>query len=176
MCRIQQTSCETSKFYRVDTIPWVVNKTFVTVVTVDPSVPNKRRSASCPPRVASRVHQLRSGTSTPRSRTGAVKRQSRELLSQSRDEHATVMLRNLPNRAKEARLTDHLKNLGFGNSYETIYMPLDRKTGVNKGYAFVRFRDEAMAAEFNKKVEETQLPGSSSSKRLTASFAAYQGR
>jgi len=54
MCRIQQTSCETSKFYRVDTIPWVVNKTFVTVVTVDPSVPNKRRSASCPPRVASR--------------------------------------------------------------------------------------------------------------------------
>ena len=87
----------------------------------------------------------------------------------------TVMLRNLPNRAKQSRIEDHMNLLGF-NEFG-IYLPLDNHTGVNRGYAFVRLEDEETAKCFMKAVERTKLPDTSavSSKRLTTVFAANQG-
>jgi hypothetical protein len=88
-------------------------------------------------------------------------------------ERTTVCLRNLPNRALPARLEAHLEEIGF--AFEAMHMPLDRKTSVNKGYAFIKFTDEDTALDFITCVEGTQLGGSRSSKRLTACFAARQG-
>jgi len=89
----------------------------------------------------------------------------------------TVMLRHLPNRAKQQRIDDHVQALGF-TEYK-LHLPIDARTGVNKGYCFVRFYDEETAAEFCRSVDQTQLPAapgtsSGSSKRLTAVLAANQ--
>lgn len=90
----------------------------------------------------------------------------------------TVMLRNLPNRAKQARVEEHLIQLGF--TQFQLHLPIDARTGVNKGYAFVRLPDERMARAFCDKVDGTQLPGpqagSGSRKKLAAVVAASQER
>lgn len=88
---------------------------------------------------------------------------------------ATLMLRNLPNRAKKDRIEEHMHSLGF-HDFE-LHLPIDSRTGVNKGYAFIRLSDEATALRFIASVEQTQLPGgnSTSTKQLTAFFAANQG-
>jgi hypothetical protein len=86
----------------------------------------------------------------------------------------TVMLRHIPNRAKLPRIEEHLHALGFHGC--GVHLPLDARTGVNKGYAFVRLDGEEMAAAFCAAVFQTRLPGaSSSSKRLMAVPAANQG-
>lgn len=88
---------------------------------------------------------------------------------------ATLMLRNLPNRAKKDRIEEHMHSLGFFD-FE-LHLPIDSRTGVNKGYAFIRLPDEGTALKFITAVEKTQLPGgnSTSNKLLTAFFAANQG-
>lgn len=95
--------------------------------------------------------------------------------TRTKAERSTVCLRNLPNRVQPARLEAHLEEIGFACEVEAMHMPLDRKTSVNKGYAFLKFTDEDTALEFITSVEGTQLHGSRSSKRLTACFAARQG-
>jgi hypothetical protein len=88
----------------------------------------------------------------------------------------TVMLRNLPNRAKARRIEEHLNNLGFKDF--TMYLPLDPRTGVNKGYVFVRLADRASALAVIQAIHHTRLPdvpGSRSHKKLTAAFAVDQG-
>jgi hypothetical protein len=89
---------------------------------------------------------------------------------------ATVMLRNIPNRTKEPRIEEHLRSLGFGEC--GMHLPMDNRTGVNKGYAFIRLPDEETAKRFCEVVQGTSLLGrvSSSAKRLVAVFAANQGR
>jgi hypothetical protein len=107
-----------------------------------------------------------------------AKRRSRSCprnFTRTKAERSTVCLRNLPNRALPARLEAHLEEIGFACEVEGMHMPLDRKTSVNKGYAFLKFTDEDTALEFITSVEGTQLQGSRSSKRLTACFAARQG-
>jgi len=88
---------------------------------------------------------------------------------------ATLMLRNLPNRAKKDRIEEHMHQLGF-QEYE-LHLPIDSRTGVNKGYAFIRLPSEVTAPALHRAVEKTQLPGgnSTSTKLLTAFFAANQG-
>jgi RNA recognition motif-containing protein len=85
------------------------------------------------------------------------------------------MLRNLPNRAKLERIEEHLKKLGFAGA--GLYLPLDTRTGVNRGYCFVRFVDEAEAARFCASVHNSRLPGTTANckKRLVAVLAANQG-
>jgi len=90
----------------------------------------------------------------------------------------TVMLRNLPNRAKQARVEEHLMSLGFMQFQ--LHLPIDARTGVNKGYAFIRLPDEQTARSFCEKVDQTQLPGPQagcgSRKKLVAVVAASQER
>lgn len=87
----------------------------------------------------------------------------------------TLMLRNLPNRAKQARIEQHLTALGCPPA--GLYVPVDGRTGVNRGYCFVRFLDEATAHKFRTVVSGTQLPGTTAhcTKRLEAVFATNQG-
>lgn len=49
----------------------------------------------------------------------------------------TVMLRNLPNRYTRDNLIQMLNNEGFAGKYTFVYVPIDFKTHIGLGYAFV---------------------------------------
>jgi len=84
----------------------------------------------------------------------------------------TVMLRNLPNRAKSAKVLEHVKDLGFPSF--KLHVPIDCRSGVNKGYCFVQLPNMDLAAKFCSAVDQTQLPASGSTKKLHAMFACDQ--
>jgi len=94
--------------------------------------------------------------------------------SENNDDGATIRIGNLPNRAKPERIKAFIDDLGMGECVDSIYIPLDGKTGVGKGYAFVHFVDEGIAAEFTAKAEGGRLPRSNSPKEMTISFASRQ--
>jgi len=94
--------------------------------------------------------------------------------SSNGEEGATIRIGNLPNRAKPDRIKAFIDDLGMGECVDSIYIPLDGKTGVGKGYAFVHFMDEDTAAEFTHKAQGATLPRSNSPKEMAISYASRQ--
>jgi RNA recognition motif-containing protein len=59
----------------------------------------------------------------------------------------TLMIRNIPNRYTQNELILELEALGFGGTFDFLYVPLDKGTMSNVGYAFVNFVDPQAAAK-----------------------------
>eukprot|EP00933_Yihiella_yeosuensis_P046696 TRINITY_DN42280_c0_g1_i1.p1 TRINITY_DN42280_c0_g1~~TRINITY_DN42280_c0_g1_i1.p1 ORF type:complete len:324 (-),score=58.91 TRINITY_DN42280_c0_g1_i1:120-998(-) len=57
----------------------------------------------------------------------------------------TLMIRNIPNRYTQRELIAELEDLGFASSFDFLYIPLDKGTMSNVGYAFVNFIHEEWA-------------------------------
>jgi hypothetical protein len=57
----------------------------------------------------------------------------------------TLMIRNIPNRYTQRELIVELEALGFTGTFDFLYVPLDKGTMSNVGYAFVNFVDPGNA-------------------------------
>lgn len=58
----------------------------------------------------------------------------------------TLMIRNIPNRYSRKMVMDELDLLGFRGHYDFIYVPMDKFTHWNVGYAFVNFVEPKYAS------------------------------
>jgi hypothetical protein len=113
----------------------------------------------------------------PRMRKGAGATQSRpKQVPRPTGHETTLMIRNIPNRAKSTRLLEKMDEAGFAGAYDYVYIPLDPQSWVNKGYAFVNFTEPAAARAFASIVEGIPMESSTrSAKKMTASPAKLQG-
>jgi hypothetical protein len=87
----------------------------------------------------------------------------------------TFMLRNIPNRVKVEDIQDRISSLGFGDTFDFLYMPLDLQSKQNKGYAFVNLMNETVAADFQRRFSGVQFEGRLSTKEVLVCKAAAQG-
>lgn len=65
-------------------------------------------------------------------------------------EITTLMVRNIPNLYTRTMLIEELDSLGFRGEFNFIYLPIDKSTEWNVGYAFVNFVDSNVATKFTK--------------------------
>jgi hypothetical protein len=87
----------------------------------------------------------------------------------------TFMLRNIPNRVKVEDIQDRIAALGFGETFDFLYMPLDLQSKQNKGYAFINLINETVAADFAERFNGTRFEGRLSTKEVLVCNATAQG-
>jgi len=61
------------------------------------------------------------------------------------DPVTTLMVRNIPHRYTRHALIVELGGLGFAGAFDFFYLPLDKESMFNLGYAFVNFINESLA-------------------------------
>lgn len=91
------------------------------------------------------------------------------------DAPTTLMLHHLPIRATIFQLFDHLDTLGLKGSYDYVHFPVDIRTRMHRGYAFVNFVTAEAARNCVARIEGTQLQATASEKKLSAGPATHQG-
>jgi hypothetical protein len=89
-------------------------------------------------------------------------------------EITTVMIRRISRRYTQQMLVAEVANRGFDGFYNFLYLPWERKHGINMGFAFINFVEAKSAMEFKKAFSGLYL-GSERSKPLCVHPAAVQG-
>lgn len=64
------------------------------------------------------------------------------------DIRTTIMMRNIPNAYTSSSFVELLDANGFWGSYDFVYLPIDFRTHVNLGYAFINFVSNTDAQNF----------------------------
>jgi len=89
----------------------------------------------------------------------------------------TMMIRNMPGRYSQNDLMSDLEQLGLAGTYNFLYIPIDKRTAANVGYAFVNFVDASWARMCAERFEGYRFSHQkrSSQKLGTVSVAFLQG-
>jgi hypothetical protein len=89
----------------------------------------------------------------------------------------TMMIRNIPSRYSQTDLMNDLKDLGFAGTFDFLYIPMDKNTTANVGYAFVNFIDATWAQKCMRYFQNYRFKRSQrgSSKLASVSVAHMQG-
>lgn len=85
----------------------------------------------------------------------------------------TVMIRNIPNRFSQTHMVERLGELGFKDTFDFLYIPLDLGTMSNVGYAFVNFTDAIWAAKCMHELPGSQLTRKRGGGKVIATSTAY---
>ncbi|EER13144.1 dc50, putative [Perkinsus marinus ATCC 50983] len=89
--------------------------------------------------------------------------------------NTTVMLRNIPNRFDTQSLIEQIYLMGFENTFDFLYLPIDIRNKCNVGYAFLNFRQHSRALDFKRTFTNYRLPALNSHKICRVCWALVQG-
>eukprot|EP00397_Hematodinium_sp_SG-2012_P042234 GEMP01046673.1.p1 GENE.GEMP01046673.1~~GEMP01046673.1.p1 ORF type:complete len:245 (+),score=35.68 GEMP01046673.1:94-828(+) len=95
---------------------------------------------------------------------------------QSYDEPTTMMIRNFPNRSPIKYLVAALDSHGFAGTYDFIHAPYCFVKKQNFGYAFINFRDPALARAFLNQWQGQHIFVKKASVPVNISQAQIQGK
>jgi len=73
------------------------------------------------------------------------KKNLRREFERPRETTTTIMIRNIPNRYRQNELVQEINMNDFEGTYDFVYLPMDKSTTSNVGYAFVNFIEEKYA-------------------------------
>jgi len=138
------------------------------------------RSAATPPRTPPGTFSVAPRKVAPEmSHSQVPKNQNmEEMFSSSKDEPiTTMMIRNIPGRYSQNDLMMDLSDLGLAETYDFLYLPMDKATSANVGYAFVNFVLPSQAQQCIQSFEKFrfQRHQRSSNKWAKVSVAHLQG-
>lgn len=88
---------------------------------------------------------------------------------------SSVMFRNLPCDCTQQTLLAELNQNGFVETFDFFYLPIDKGTGGNRGYAFINFLDASIAWSFKLAYDGRMMSGFNSDKLVSVTPAALQG-
>lgn len=90
----------------------------------------------------------------------------------------TMMIRNIPGRYTQLDFVEDLKELGFTGTFDFVYLPTDKSSSSNVGYAFVNFIESEWADKCKKELDGysfTKHQRGSQKKKAKVSVAHLQG-
>jgi RNA recognition motif-containing protein len=89
----------------------------------------------------------------------------------------TLMLRNIPNKYSQLELLEDVIKVGFAPAIQIdfFYLPIDEKTGLNKGYCFLNFITTEYCLEFQKIFHQKPMRRYYTNKITEVSYGNFQG-
>jgi hypothetical protein len=90
-------------------------------------------------------------------------------------DQTTAMLRNIPSKYTQAKLMREINGAGFLGHFDFLYLPMDPRSKVNRGFAFCNFDSAESAKRFFKLFHRKKLRHFSSDKVVEVVPADIQG-
>eukprot|EP00929_Paragymnodinium_shiwhaense_P034274 TRINITY_DN1866_c6_g1_i1.p1 TRINITY_DN1866_c6_g1~~TRINITY_DN1866_c6_g1_i1.p1 ORF type:complete len:544 (+),score=145.64 TRINITY_DN1866_c6_g1_i1:171-1802(+) len=87
----------------------------------------------------------------------------------------TLMLQGVPLFYSENKLLNHINKLGFQGKYDFLYLPLENKGGLTRGYAFINFVNEETAEKFYVAQSGKPLSDAAEKEPISILPGKYQG-